>query len=266
MFLKCYIVHSHNCIVHVQDSAFVGYVPRAVALNDLDQCHISQCGAQGVNNQLSALYVDSLQGQSTGPFHNIALEKPNEFHFMNDNNFTDCDVYVNTFDNILNYNNDIVAINPSPLSSLNDVDVVVYNCDDGVGTRDVHSSLDISFVNDTCNYNDGEFNFAYLNHLFSCSVKICKLCTYIRSSFISFIHLNIGFIPLGPFVSGNFITLNQGRGVVLSILTFLHIFKFKTNTRVFQISYQKSPRWLPILTFNYLGNYFRDFTTLKSLI
>jgi hypothetical protein len=38
------------------------------------------------------------------------------------------------------------------------------------------------------------------------------LYIYIRSSFISFIHLNIGFIPLGPFVSGNFIALNSGEG------------------------------------------------------
>jgi hypothetical protein len=177
----------------------VGYVTSAIALNDLDQCHIPLCGAQGANNQLSALHIDSLRGHSIGPFDDIALEKPNEFHFMNTKNFTDCDVYVNNFEKFSSYNDDIVAINPSPLSRLNDAYVVVYNCDDGVGTRDVHSSLDTSFYNGICNYNDGEFNFTYSNHLFSCSIKNCKFCTYICSSFISFIHFNIGFYSCRSF-------------------------------------------------------------------
>jgi hypothetical protein len=207
-------VDCQDCIIHVQDSPSEGDVISDVALNELDQCHIPLCAAQGVNNQLLASHVDSLQGHSIGPFDTnvITHEKPKEFQFSNTKNFMDCDAYVNNIAFFSVYNDDIVEINPFPLSSINDADVVVHNFDNRVSPRDVHSSLDSTLHNDICDYNDDEFNFTYLNHLFSCSIINCKFCTYIRSSFISFIHFNIGVIPLGPFISGNFISLNSGEG------------------------------------------------------
>jgi hypothetical protein len=173
--------------MHVKDFPAADCLTCTVALNDLDQCHNLPYTAYSVNNQSSGLLVELSQGQSTGPSNSSFLKDLDEFHFMNDDVFTDYNVHVHSLNSVCH--DDVYSINPSPLSRLNDADVVVYNNDDGVGTQDVYSSLDNAFDNDICNYNDDEFNFVYLNHLFSCSIVHCKFCIYIYvlHSFHSFI-------------------------------------------------------------------------------
>jgi hypothetical protein len=102
------------------------------------------------------------------------------------------------------------CVSPSPLDNHYNADVIVDLIDDSVGTRDAISSYD----NDSMYmYNGNNLQFCDLNHLINCYISNCKFCLFIGQSFISFMHYNIGFIPLGPFISGNnFSHLNSGEG------------------------------------------------------
>jgi hypothetical protein len=93
---------------------------------------------------------------------------------------------------------------PNPL--VNDADVIVNNNDVGLGTRGYCSPYD-------CQFNYNFFDFGQLDHLFNYKLLYCFNCVNIRSSFISFIHNNLGFIQLGPFVNiSNFNPINSNSG------------------------------------------------------
>jgi hypothetical protein len=88
---------------------------------------------------------------------------------------------------------------PSP-HDCNFADDTVHLITNGVGTRGLSPLLDR--IND--NYFDIDsnlFNLDCLDHLFSCSLIYCVTCVNIGTSLISFIHHNLGFIQLGPFLN-----------------------------------------------------------------
>jgi hypothetical protein len=80
--------------------------------------------------------------------------------------------------------------------------VYVNNVHDGLSTR-VDSSPPVAIDDYTCvDSNDSHVNFN-LNYLFTCLLFNCTVCSFIRSSFISNLHFNLGFISLGNFLNNS---------------------------------------------------------------